>query len=109
MESSAISVHQLKICAFALGEADWFSTKEAALAANTAARTTRRHLTRLFELGILERRKLFEGWRWRRRDARTYDARAKAYYQRLDELLKTYEKERGTFRTTLASFAMMFV
>ena len=105
MESTSISVAQLRVCDYVLSHARWFTTKQAAHGARVPERSTRRHLTRLFEIGILERVHMFEGYRWHRRD--TLDERAAAYMARLDELLATYARKRRTLGSTLTGLVGM--
>ena len=108
-ESAAISLHQIAICSYAINrEGRWFtSTMVAASKANISPRTIRRHLRRLVEVGILERRKAFGGCRYRVLPVEGMNERAKNYLDRLSALWETFERRRR--RSVLSSIVGMML
>jgi DNA-binding transcriptional ArsR family regulator len=107
-ESALISPHQVAVCSFAIKHGGWFTTRALVTRMKISDRTARLHLKRLTDLGVLERRKLFGGCRYRVRPEADMDERAKAYLLRLTSIRETLDRRRRSIGSTLASVVTMF-
>lgn len=89
MERATISHHETRIYkVFVEHASDWLTSKRAAEIASVSSRTARLHTTRLAEIGVLDVRQTWPGYRFRLADP--VKAGAKKYRERLDEAVVTF-------------------
>lgn len=83
METSEISLHQVRIYRFVAQHKGWITAKEIAGGANVGDRTARSHALRFVRLGIFDQAEVFPAHRYRLSELA--GKRNKAFLQRLDE------------------------
>ena len=104
MESVVISLHLVLIVNYAV-RAGWFTMADASKRTRVVARTTRHHLKRLTDAGVLKRERAYGGCRYHMLSEAEMSEEAKAYMRRLLTMRKTWERPDGRIRTTLSSIA----
>jgi DNA-binding transcriptional ArsR family regulator len=96
-ESIDISIHQISVAAYAIKrKGAWFTTRDVAASAKGRLnpRTVRRHLLRLVDIGLLERRRAFGGCRYTLVEFERLDTRARAYLDRLTLIRETFDQRK---------------
>jgi hypothetical protein len=82
METSEISLHQVKVYEFALSSRGWVTAKEIAAGAGVAQRTARAHALKFVQLGVFDQAELFPAHRYQLSSLAA--KRNKTFIQRLE-------------------------
>jgi predicted ArsR family transcriptional regulator len=87
MESSEVSVHEVKVFA-STSRTEWKTSRDIAQESQVSGRTARKHLLKLQKLGLLDVAEVFPGHRYRR--SLLADKRNASYLQRLTHVAEIF-------------------
>lgn len=88
METSEISLHDVKVYLVLKSADRWLTNREIAKAAGVADRTARAKTIRMVRLGILDQAELYPGHRYQL--SKKADKRNGGYVQRLEQAIKIF-------------------